>query len=856
MKITTDYYVKPYTRNNSSIIKNNTVDKKVITKQISEYNPIYYKTINFKGDNIAHGFETYFPTDILKMSEQEFNATLLKVIENPTKRNKLAEYVTSLTAKDNQTMNFINMWKRQIPTLISQGLITTMPANTSDFFRRISILGSKNSANSSLQKFLNSDFQTDIIVKDGKSVTAGIIACKLFNLANISPEPSSKVALYLSAILVGAIGYNERGKDVQKIQNQQFLQAIKEMIKIGVLDPYLLLHHVDKSKVNLSEEDQVAYENWKIDRIKDINYQNTGVTVDKHNDFDTSEARNVLIVLIKTLQTLGFDDEKIGAFLQYFAATYDSVGETREAEYLIRMAVKTYDDIGSPKIIDATETLAYLCEKNQKYTEALEELFNVCIYADNDTDPDYSHRLNAQLNMFNINSKLIAKTRKLDYILHEDEKISKSKDRKEAFSKLFTNSSFQLCTSEKTNLQQDELSAILALAQAGKISKNKLKSFLKTLSSYPLESLNYKPSDTRTFASQDQLTLCLGDHYVLENKEELLDDIIIASNKQMAEEAKDIENEILSPDFTASETPYEKASIVVGSNLLNGTLDKCVQQILQKETKDCTTLDYDILKICADRLAMTSKDDYMAYYNGNYRKTPEYLYLLQKRVDIAAEKYGSGSEKFYAAVAEYGEQDLSPQTLIYKIIPILKNAPESIKNKYLPDMYARYGKMKNFEIQTHKNIEFYDKQALEIIIAYAKYLETTKKIDETKLMEFLNFLDDIYTKPPEETCSVGLGYYHETPVFNVPLFDKINSPLTSKKEYDKYDRYTSWDLANMNDLLESLVQKAPGIYRVNERKYLDMKKKHESVWFQKRFNEKMDNQIIAIEKSVDNPKLQ
>lgn len=854
MRITTSYNAISYKKNINTTTSKNQSENTISLKQTKEYNPVYYTPVNFKGNSTYTGFETYFPTDILQLSEKQFDDILLKVIENPFKRAKLAEYITSLSAKDNQTMNFINMWKRQIPTLVSQGLLSTMPANTSDFFRRISILGSKNSANSSLQKFLNSDFQTDIIIKDGKSVTTGVISWKLFNLANIAPEPYSKAALYLAAIGVGIIGYEERSKDVQKIQNQQFLQAIKEMMKIGVLDPYLLLHHVDKSKVNLSEEDQTIYENWKNDRIKDINYQNTGVTIDKHNDFDIPEAKNVLLVLIQTLQSVGFNDEKIGAFLQYFAATYDSVGETREAEYLIRMALKTYEQIDSPRILDAIETLAYLCEKNQKYTEALNVFNDIYIYADRNNDPDYSYRLNAQLNILDIGAKQIAKSRKLDYILHEDEKISKSKERKIGFSELFNSENYSFYTSEKSNLQKDQLSVLLALAEAGKINDDNLVKLLKSLSSYPLETLDYKPANTSTYNNYTQLISSLDEKEELNNNKEFIDSIVLASNKHIAERAKVLANKIFSPEYTVTNSD-EKAAIIVGSNLLNGKLNTYVQQILQKEDKECTQLDADILKICADRLSITSKDDYIAYFNCNYGTQPEYLYLLQKRIDIMAEKYGFKSKNFYTAVAEFGEKDLSPQTLIYKVIPILKTAPEVIRKKYLPDMYARYGKMKYFEIQTHKNIEFNDKQALEIITAYAKYIEMAKKVDETKLMEFLNFLDDIYTKVPQETCTVGIGRIYDVPVFDVPLFDEINSRRTSKEEFNNYHRFTSWELVNMDNFLETIVQKAPGIYRVNERKFLDLKKKHELVWMQKRFNEKMDNKMIAIEKTVSNPQI-
>ena len=153
-----------------------------------------------------------------EMSQKQFDEMILKVAEDPTKRNKLAEYVTSQVAKDNQTMNFINMWKRQVPTLISQGLLTTMPANSSDFFRRIATITSRNSANSSFQKFRNSEFQNSILLKDTKSAGAGLLSWQLFSWANADPEPYTKVALYTAAIVVGASGYNERSKDTKEIQ--------------------------------------------------------------------------------------------------------------------------------------------------------------------------------------------------------------------------------------------------------------------------------------------------------------------------------------------------------------------------------------------------------------------------------------------------------------------------------------------------------------------------------------------------------------------------------------------------------------------------------------------------------------
>jgi len=861
MKVTASYTVKNY-KNNIPAVKHNSAGNNISPNQIKQYNPVFYKPVNFTGENTDTGFGIYFPEDILHISEEEFDKILLKVIENPSKRNTLAEYITSFTAKDNQTMNFINMWKRQVPTLISQGLLTTMPANTSDFCRRIAILGSKNSANSSLQKFLNSDFQMDIIMKDGKSATAGIISWKLFSLANANPEPYSKTALYMAAITVGLIGYNERSKDVQKIQNRQYLQAVKEMMKIGVLDPYLLLNYVDKSKVNLSEEDQKAYEIWKEDRVKDLRYQKSGTTVDKHNDFDTPEARNVLLVLIQTLQNLGFDDEKIGAFLQYLAATYDSVGQSREAEYLTRMAGKTYLNIRRrDKWSETCETLGYLCEKNQKYSEAVEAFSDSQCCAKTDGLPDYNRKLNLELNIMNINQKRIENTRQLDYLLHEDYKISKSKERKDAFSELFNSGSYSYLVSEESNLQEDALTVAAAYARVVGISDDKLANLLKIISKYPLDSLDYKP--TYSSDSPRVFSKVLGvaekeygplDDYDTDKTQAVVDSTIPKLYSYITERVEELEEKVLLPKLSSLTTNFDKASIIVGANLINGTLKDYVQQIINKNDKDCSLLEAEVLKICADRLAAAKKDDYSLYYHARYGQEPEYLHLLQKRINIIAEHYGDYSEELYTEIAEFGEKGLSPQTLIYKIIPILKNAPKSVQEKYLPDMYARYGKMKYFELQTQPLHKFNDKQALDVIAAYVKYFDTAKKIDQTKVMEFLNFLDNIYTTAPEETCEVGFGYMHDLMVMDVPLFDSINTH-NNKKEFDRCYEFTTWGLTTVNNALEAIVQKAPGIYRVNERKFLDMMKKHEIVWFQNRFNEKMDNKMIAIEKSVDNPKL-
>ncbi len=847
MKIATDYQIKRY---RSTINVQKPMQPPVISqrdRQLSQYNPVYYKPISFQGSS---GFEAFFPTDILNMSEERFDKVLLNVIENPAKRDALAEYVTNLTAKDNQTMNFINMWKRQVPTLISQGLLTTMPANASDFMRRVTVLGSKNTTNSTLNKFLNSDYQTDILIKDAKSATAGVISWKLFAMANLDPDPYTKTALYLAAISVGAMGYAERTKDTQKIQNKQFLDALKQMMKIGVLDPYLLVNYADKTALKLSKTQEDQYLQWKKEKIIDIRYQKSGLTVDNHNDFDVPEARNALLVMIETLKELGFNDEKVAVFLEYYASTYDSLNESLEAEYLTRMALKIKRETDSETEMDTLETLGYLCEKNQKYHDA------ISFYDDAKTcgilglDPTGERRLHDSLNMLDIKLKLIDKYKNIDYLLREDLKISKSAKRKEALEMLFDNSGYNYYSSGKALLEEDELIPIFASAKKADISEADFKRFLVTLSKYHIKSTNYKPVYIDNWMSARALEFAISDDCDFEDSK--AKDIAEDSMKFIQEKAESFERKLLSNSKSVSSSIKELAQLRVGANLVRGNLEPLINNILHTPNAECTDIDAEILKIIAENI--DNDKPYAKFNNANYGDTPTYQWLLQKRVDIIRALHGYESPEFYKALYDLGMKIATPETIIYRVIPILQNAPQHIQNELLPDLYAQYGKYKYYQVSEHPFQGITDKEALDIIVAYVKYFEGTKKIDQTKLMEFLKFLEDIYTKKPTETCEAGLGYVRDVPVFNVPLFDSINK-YNNDKEFKKYNFYTSWGLIDYYTSLESFVHKAPGIFRVNERKFLDMTKKFESVIFQKRFNNKMDREMIAIENNVELPKM-
>ena len=816
----------------------------------SVYNPIYYKPITFRGSN----FDVYFPEKILKVSEKQFDEMILKVAEDPTKRNKLAEYVTSQVAKDNQTMNFINMWKRQVPTLISQGLLTTMPANSSDFFRRIATITSRNSANSSFQKFRNSEFQDSILLKDTKSAGAGLLSWQLFSWANADPEPYTKVALYTAAIVVGAIGYNERSKDTKEIQNKQFLQAIKEMIKLGALDPCLLINHIDKNKLNLSPQDQKDYLNWQESRIKDLRYQKTGSTVNKHNDFAAPEAQNALVMFIGTLQNrLGFDDEKIALLLQLYAAEYDSIGGSQEAEHLTRMVIDIYEELDIHKpLISAYENLGYFCMKNDKPSEAISAFDAVKLYSYIDPEGSKENRFRAEINIFDIKQNQIKKQGNLRKLLLEDYKISKSEKRKDALSRFYydnnlSNSEYDTYSEDDYKKLRNELTGVIVAAANAEINDKDFELMLKTISKMPLPDLKFTPEDKATWENNylvSSISRCKDD-------EESVQAQITKSNNYIQKRADNLNLQLINNEAYANMDYRTKAQMIVGINVLKGSLEDLVSNIFNKELTSYTKTDTEILKILSDNLYQGGNKDFYEMREGY---DPLYMKLLLTRMYAFNHIYGEGSKEVYKAAADIGLKDKNTYRIIYQIIPTIKNyAPESLQKEVLPDLYARYAKYKTADLFYSESNTIADKEALDIIAGYVKYFDNAKKLDQNQVLDFLKFLERIYKNKPTETTEVTwYGSYNNAPVFNVPLFDDINNN-NNTTEFEKIDRFMTWHDEDFENPIKSLVERSPGIFRINERKFLDMQKQFESVIFQNRFNQEMDIRMKTIEKDIDIP---
>jgi len=341
------------------------------------YNPVFYRTnlktnIAFKGNN--NGFEDFYPTDILGISEQKFDEMLLKNLENPNKRTALTEYIMSQAAKDNKTLGFVNLWKKQIPTIISYNFFGSMAQGSStEIVRRATNVVSQKTVGSNLENLADSQHLNEIFKRDAKSLGAGGISLWLFKAGMVSPEPASKAGLLLASIGVGIVSQTFRSSDNKKISDKQFLLATKELIRAGIIDPLELTNKISPQKMILPEEKIKQYSKWQDNRLAYLRYVKTGSRKDMSSDFDTVEGKNVLKKSITALKDMGFDDDRVSEYLGALGLVYLSCGETKEAQFLLEIAVDSQEKLhgsNTPRILNALDTLAATQIENEEFLKA------------------------------------------------------------------------------------------------------------------------------------------------------------------------------------------------------------------------------------------------------------------------------------------------------------------------------------------------------------------------------------------------------------------------------------------------------------------------------------------------------
>lgn len=426
---------------NSKLITKPSMQNNDINENTYHYNPIFYRPqIAFKA-NLA---EDNFPSELLGIKEQEFDELLLKAIENSSKRNELAEYIINQAAKDNRAMQFINMWKQQIPSIISNNFFGSMD-DGEQVFNTLTNIATRNVSNPMLQKFTESDYQSKIIARDAKSLGTAALSSKLFLVAHADPEPVSKGCLYASAILLSGINWSQRGKDAQKIQNLQFLNATKELFKTGIVDPYEFINKISPGKIKLTGEKLQRYNEWEEQKLANLRYIKTGSTKDQSSDFNTEEGRNVLKKTIAAMKYMGDDDNRISNFLVTLGLIYLSVNETKEAQYLLELGIDTQKKLygaNNPKLIPALDILARTQVENEEFLKA-RETYKTALNIRQSNDMGTQQIINNQRALFlldrNIRHSLDDKSESVDLDLKFSlsyDRISKLKDLKNKINEL------------------------------------------------------------------------------------------------------------------------------------------------------------------------------------------------------------------------------------------------------------------------------------------------------------------------------------------------------------------------------------------------------------------------------------
>lgn len=346
------------------------------------YNPVYYAPYNTSKISFGKkGFESHFPTDILGMTEDEYDRKMMETLNNPQKRALLQNYVLN-NNNDYKTTDIINTWKQQIPVLISPDLITSVSGSGIDnIIETISKTAARNSVNSSFTKFAQSDYSAEILKKDGKSAAYSGLSALMFHLGSLDPEPHTKIAFLTLAAVLSGIGYSERSKDTQKILNKQFIDATKEMLRYGALDPYTLANIISGSKINLSDTQKTKYIDWLEHRKLELRYQRTGSCIDTHNDFDTEEGYNVLKKVSQVLsEDFNFNSEDLSMMYYLIASKYKAVGETQEAQFMTELAYKAQQQAygeNNPKLLKILNALIEIKLQNNAFSSAYKTMDDI-----------------------------------------------------------------------------------------------------------------------------------------------------------------------------------------------------------------------------------------------------------------------------------------------------------------------------------------------------------------------------------------------------------------------------------------------------------------------------------------------
>ncbi len=461
--------------------KNNVYKTKPIVQysnnQIQQYSPPYYtNNIAFKGMANIQKFEKYFPTKALNLSELDFDGLMKKGLKDTKIAQNLQRLIYSITEKNYRTKDFVDTWKSQVPTLIPP-IIMGMPGSSgAELARKGSFVFPKLFVGENLTKFVNSKHKDEIIKKDLKTGASYAASNILFDVANKVPTSSPEMialrtALYILAFTFPSITQKLRKNEQGDIKDLYFIDATKELINLGELDPLDVINCVTEGE--FKDYDKEGYKKWKDKRLLDLRFLSTGTYVTAQDDFLSDEAKNVLDQNIKTL-SLGFSDDKdllaklarspksaetiknlqnsfnspesIPDYLRLLGIMYWFENKTNETEYLLKETIQRQNELNVKNLdkINVLSLLSQIQEKNDKpiaSRNALKEVLRLSkIEAPNDIET--INRLEKKLLFTNLD--ILNSLSKKEELLKSDLNISIKESRKKSIQELIS-----LCDNEK-----------------------------------------------------------------------------------------------------------------------------------------------------------------------------------------------------------------------------------------------------------------------------------------------------------------------------------------------------------------------------------------------------------------------